>query len=124
MTGLGQASAWLAIFLLFLLDRRWGRGSSRLAMHSARRNFKSYSKLVHLKSCGGGAPRATAGFPKVIHHSPREFAMSKSRLIVGVSAIALTIGLATQGANAGEAKKTGPQKNIVQIAREAGSFKT
>jgi len=50
--------------------------------------------------------------------------MSKSRLIVGVSAIALTIGLATQGANAGEAKKTGPQKNIVQIAREAGSFKT
>ena len=51
--------------------------------------------------------------------------MSKSRLVVGVmSAVALTIGLATQGADAGEAKKAGPQKNIVQIAREAGSFKT
>jgi uncharacterized surface protein with fasciclin (FAS1) repeats len=51
--------------------------------------------------------------------------MSKSRLIVGVmSAVALTIGLATQGANAGEAKKTVPQKNIVQVATEAGSFKT
>jgi len=51
--------------------------------------------------------------------------MSKSRLIVGVmSAVALTIGLATQGASAGEAKKTAPLKNIVQIAREAGSFKT
>lgn len=51
--------------------------------------------------------------------------MSKSRLIVGVmSAVALTIGLATQGANAGEAKNAAPLKNIVQTAREAGSFKT
>lgn len=51
--------------------------------------------------------------------------MSKSRLVVGVmSAVALTIGLAAQGADAGEAKRTGPEKNIVQIAREAGSFKT
>lgn len=51
--------------------------------------------------------------------------MLKSRIIVGVmSAAALTIGLATQGANAGEAKKSAPEKNIVQIAREAGSFKT
>ena len=51
--------------------------------------------------------------------------MSKSRIIVAaMSAVALTIGFAAQGANAGEAKKAAPQKNIVQIAREAGSFKT
>ncbi|HET9328324.1 MAG TPA: fasciclin domain-containing protein [Candidatus Eisenbacteria bacterium] len=51
--------------------------------------------------------------------------MSKSRFIVAVmSVVALTVGLATQGAYAGEAKKTGPKQNIVQIARETGSFKT
>ena len=51
--------------------------------------------------------------------------MSKSRLIVTVlGAVVLTVGLATPGAHAGEAKKTGPKQNIVQVAREAGSFKT
>ncbi len=51
--------------------------------------------------------------------------MSKSRFVVGVmSAVALTVGLAAQGAYAGGAKKAEPQRNIVQIAREAGSFKT
>lgn len=51
--------------------------------------------------------------------------MSKSRFIVGVmSAVALTVGLAAPGASAGEGKKITPQKNIVQVAREAGSFKT
>ena len=51
--------------------------------------------------------------------------MSKSRFVVAVmSAVALTIGLAAQSAYAGETKKAGPKQNIVQIAREAGSFKT
>ena len=51
--------------------------------------------------------------------------MSKSRFIVGVmSAVALTVGLAAQGAYAGEANKARPKQNIVQIARGAGSFKT
>lgn len=51
--------------------------------------------------------------------------MSKSRLVVGVmSAAALTIGLGAQGASAGEARNATPLKNIVQVAREAGSFKT
>ena len=51
--------------------------------------------------------------------------MKKSQLVVGVaSVVALTVGLAAQGAKAGEAKKAAPLKNIVQVAREAGSFNT
>lgn len=51
--------------------------------------------------------------------------MSKSRFIVAVlGAVALTIGAAAQGADAGEAKNAKPLKNIVQVAREAGSFNT
>jgi uncharacterized surface protein with fasciclin (FAS1) repeats len=65
------------------------------------------------------------GSPGSLTTLNKEFAMASSRLIVGVvSAVALSIGLAAQGANAGEAKETAPIKNIVQIAREAGSFKT
>lgn len=51
--------------------------------------------------------------------------MKKSQLIVGVmSAVAVAVGLASQGANAGEARNAPPLKNIVQVAREAGSFNT
>ena len=49
--------------------------------------------------------------------------MSKSRIIVAV-ALALTTGLVAGNTHAGTAKKAAPQKNIVQIAREAGTFNT
>jgi len=49
--------------------------------------------------------------------------MSKSRVIIAV-ALALTTGLVAGTAHAGTTKKVATQKNIVQIAREAGTFKT
>jgi uncharacterized surface protein with fasciclin (FAS1) repeats len=41
-----------------------------------------------------------------------------------MSAVALMVGFGPQNAEAGEGKKAGAQKNIVQVASEAGSFKT
>jgi len=41
-----------------------------------------------------------------------------------MSAVALMVGFGAQNAEAGEGKKAGVQKNIVQVATEAGSFKT
>lgn len=51
--------------------------------------------------------------------------MLKSHVIAAATCLlVLTTGLTAQDAVAGKTKSAGPQKNIVQIAREAGSFKT